>query len=470
MTTMTKTKKAKAEKKKTAVKAKTEKKPEKKESKEEQASRAERGKKTYNLLRGMHDILPKDEKYWKNFFHTAENLAAHFQFNRIETPIVEEAALFIRSIGRGTDVVDKEMYVFEDRDGDKVCLRPEATASVVRAYILHGMWNMPQPIKLWYWGPMFRYDRPQAGRFRQFMQVGFETIGDPDPSVDAELILQAHNFYTDIGLPVEIHVNSIGTPEERQRYKTALTDFYRAKRSYLCDDCKQRLHKNPMRLLDCKQERCQPVKEDAPQIIDWLSEESKNHFMKVLEYLDELSVPYVLRSTLVRGLDYYTRTVFEVYPVTGEGSAQSALGGGGRYDLLVEEMGGKPMPAAGLALGIERSVSALKQHLERTQTKIIPEKADAFMAQLGDQAKRRALKMINDLRHSGLHIEYNFAKNSLKSQLEVANGMQLPYALILGQKEVQDGTIIIRDMESGVQEIVDQKKMENTLKRKLGKV
>jgi len=338
---------------------------------------------------------------------------------------------------------------------------------------MHGMWNMVQPVKLWYWGPMFRYDRPQAGRYRQFNQVGFETLGDADPVVDAELILLAHNFYKDLGLPVEIHINSIGIPEERQRYKVALVDYYRSKRSYLCDDCKQRLNKNPLRLLDCKQERCQPVKEDAPQIIDWLEEESKNHFTKVLEYLDELAVPYVLRSTLVRGLDYYTRTVFEVYPVVADTDpalgAQSALGGGGRYDLLVQEMGGRPAPAAGFSLGIERSVSALKQYMDANQIKPPAQKFDAYLAQLGDHARRRALKTINELRSSGLKIDYNFSKNSLKSQLEAANSLQVPYALILGQKEVQDGTIIIRDMESGVQEIVDQKKVENLLKKKLSR-
>ena len=451
-----------------------EKKPKRKATVSTEAS--EKKMKTYNLLRGMHDVLPREEKYWKLLYHTAENLAEHFQFSRIETPLLEEANLFIRSIGKGTDVVDKEMYIFEDRDGNKVALRPEETASAARAYIMHGMWNMSQPVKLWYWGPMFRYDRPQAGRYRQFNQAGYETLGDGDPSVDAELILVAHNFYKDLGLPVEIHINSIGVPEERQRYKTALVEYYRGKRSYLCDDCKQRLNKNPLRLLDCKQERCQPVKEDAPQIIDWLEEESKNHFTKVLENLDELAVPYILRSTLVRGLDYYTRTVFEVYPVVGDtetptyvGGQQSALGGGGRYDLLVQEMGGKPAPAAGFSLGIERSVSALKQYMDANQIKPPVQKFDAYLAQLGDHARRRALKAINELRNSGLKIDYNFSKNSLKSQLEAANSLQVPYALILGQKEVQDGTIIIRDMESGVQEIVDQKKVENVLKKKLSR-
>ncbi len=461
--------KKKIEKKKFVKRPKLEKNKSKTETKNESGSS---GKKAYNLLRGMHDTLPKDEKYWKALYHKAEDLAEHFQFGRIETPLLEEANLFIRSIGKGTDVVDKEMYVFEDRDSNRVTLRPENTAAIVRAYIMHGMWNMVQPVKMWYWGSMFRYDRPQAGRFRQFNQVGFETIGDPDPVQDAELILLAYNFFKDMGLPVEIHINSIGMPEERQKYKIALVEYYRSKRSYLCDDCKQRLNKNPMRLLDCKQERCQPIKEEAPQIISWLEEESKNHFTKVLEYLDELGVPYSLKPNLVRGLDYYTRTVFEVFPVANENEAiepgsQSALGGGGRYDLLVEEMGGKSTPAAGFSLGIERAVSALKQYYDAKQMKFASQPLDAFMAQLGDQARRRALKTINDLRASGLKIAYNFSKNSLKGQLETANSLQVPYALILGQKEVQDGTIIVRDMESGVQEIVDQKKVEHLLKKKL---
>ena len=429
-----------------------------------------KGRKTYNLLRGMHDILPKEEKYWKACYHAAEDLASYFQFGRLESPLLEEVGLFIRSIGRGTDVVDKEMYVFEDRDGDKVCLRPEITASAVRAFIMHGMWNNPQPIKLWYWGPVFRHDRPQAGRYRQFFQAGYEIFGDTDPEVDAELILVSYNFFKDLGLPVEIHINSIGTPEEREKYKAELINYYRAKRSYLCEDCRKRLQKNPLRLLDCKEEQCQPVKDEAPQIIDWLGDESKNHFMKVLEYLDELGVPYLLRPTLVRGLDYYTHTVFEIYPVSGEAGSQSALGGGGRYDLLVEEMGGKPTPAAGVALGLDRSVNYWKQYNEQNKLSPPSETIDAFFAQLGERARVRTLKMVNELKGSGLKFAFNLYKNSLKSQLEVANSLKVPYALILGQKEVQEGTVIIRDMDSGNQEIVDQKKLENMLKKKLEKI
>jgi len=434
----------------------------------------DKGKNKYNVLRGMHDILPKEERYWKACYHAAEKLSEYHQFGRIEMPILEEANLFIRSIGRGTDVVDKEMYLFEDRDGSKVCLRPEATASVVRAYNSHGMWNLPQPTKLWYWGAMFRHDRPQAGRYREFFQVGFETMGSIDPALDAELILLAYNFYQDIGLPVEIHVNSIGNLEDREKYKIELVNYYRSKRAYLCEDCKARISRNPMRLLDCKEAGCQPIKEEAPQIINWLGPEAKSHFMKVLEYLDELEIPYVLKPFLVRGLDYYNNTVFEVYPAPGgvdtaanDEKAQSALGGGGRYDSLVEIMGGRSTQAVGMALGIDRTITAWKQYNEVNKLIVSAPTYDVYFAQLGEEAKRVSLRLINDLRKSGVKLAYNFCRNSLKSQLETANSLKVPLVIILGQKEVQDKTVIIRDMESGVQEVADQKKIEPLIKKKL---
>jgi len=436
----------------------------------EEKVKSEKGRKTYNLVRGMHDILPKEEKYWKKIYHTAENLAEYFQFGRIDTPVVEEAGLFVRSLGRGTDVVDKEMYIFEDRDSTRVCLRPESTAAVVRAYIMHGMWNNSQPVKMWYWGPMFRHDRPQAGRYRQFYQAGYEVIGTAEPISDAELIVVAYNLFQELHLPVEVRINSIGTTEDRQRYKAELTNYYRSKRSYLCEDCRQRISKNPLRLLDCKAEQCQPIKEDAPQIIDWLSEASKSHLMKVLEYLDELSIPYVLTPTLVRGLDYYTHTVFEFYPTgLSAETAQSALGGGGRYDLLVEELGGRPTSAAGLSLGVERIVSAIKAFNEQNKTSWPAPAVDVFFAQLGDRARSRALKLLDELRQHGFKVAFNLYKNSLKAQMELANNYKVPYTLILGQKEVQEGSVIIRDMESGVQEIVDQKKLQSVLRKKLQK-
>ena len=428
-------------------------------------------KNKFNLLRGMHDLLPREEKYWRPFREVAVNLADHFRFKRIDTPVLEDSNLFIRSVGKGTDIVDKEMYVFDDRDGKKICLRPEMTASVVRAYIMHGMWNMPQPLKLWYWGPMFRHDRPQAGRYRQFNQVGFEVLGSEDPVVDAELILVAYNFYNDLGLPTQIKINSIGTLAEREKYQIALVEYYRSKRSYLCEDCRKRINKNPLRLLDCKQAQCQVVKEEAPQIIEWLENDSKNHFTKVLEYLDELDIPYVLDHTLVRGLDYYVRTVFELYPINeNQELAQGALGGGGRYDPLIEQMGGKPSFGAGFSLGIERASSYLKKCCEDQICQLSKPKYDAFVAQLGEQARRKALKIINDLKKVDIKIDYNLTKKSLKGQLDSANGLKVPYTLILGQKEVQDNTIIIRDMESGVQEIVNQNSIEKVMRKKIDRI
>lgn len=438
---------------------------------EDRGEEKEKIKKGLNPLRGMHDILPKEESYWKAIYHSAENIADYFQFGRIDTPLLEEAQLFIRSVGKGTDIVDKEMYIFEDRDGSRVALRPEGTAGVARAYLSHGMWNQVQPIKLWYYGPMFRHERPQAGRYREHYQVGFETFGIKDPAVDAELILLGFNIFKDMGLPVEVKINSLGTEEERTRYKAELINYYRSKRSYLCEDCRQRLVKNPLRLLDCKEEQCQPVKENAPQIIDWLTEDSKGYFMKVLEFLDELSIPYVLDATLVRGLDYYSHTIFEFVGILGEDRTTFSLGGGGRYDVLIEQLGGKSTPAAGIGIGIERVILYMKEYENHHKVSLVKEPIyDIFFAQLGEDAKRRGLKIVDELRGSGLRVCSHFFKNSLKAQLEQANNLHINFVLILGQKEVQDKSIIIRDMESGVQEIVDQKKIEHIMKRKLGRV
>lgn len=418
------------------------------------------------LLRGMKDILPKEEKYWKKMWHSAENLTEAYCYDWMETPLLEETSLFVRSIGRGTDVVDKEMYSFEDKDGSKICLRPEVTASILRAYILHGMHTLPQPIKVWYWGSMFRHDRPQAGRYRQFHQFGCENLGTKDPVVDAELINVAYNFLKDLDLKTIVYINSIGTVEDRQNYIVELLGYLRSKRAYLCEDCRARMSKNPLRVLDCKQESCKVVIEEAPQIVDWLSEASRNYFMKVLEYLDALDIPYTLKSTLVRGLDYYTDTVFEFYLEEGETTAQSALGGGGRYDPLVEQLGGQPTPGCGFALGLERVVHALRERMFATGSNE-EESGKIFFAQLGEQARKQALNILEDLRKNGIMVKHNLAKSALKAQLELANKYKARYTLIIGQKEVLEGTIIIRDMESGIQEIIDIKKIVPALKKRL---
>ncbi|MEK7481414.1 MAG: histidine--tRNA ligase [Patescibacteria group bacterium] len=438
-------------------------------------------------LRGMKDILPKEQQYWYALLDHAQRLAQFYDFGWIQTPLLEDARLYVRSIGRGTDIVEKEMYVFEDRDMDRVAIRPEGTAGVVRAYIQHGMLNLPQPVKLWYWGSMFRHERPQKGRYREHHQIGFELFGDTSSSADAHLIAVAYSLLSDLGINVEVRINSIGMPEDRARYIMELTGYYRAKRSYLCEDCKKRLTKNPLRLLDCKEEGCKPLRDEAPQIVDWLSEPSKKFFMELLEDLDELQIPYALDPFLVRGLDYYTHTVFEFYAKerekdgedekdSAEGGeehdgnkeavperAQSALGGGGRYDLLVEHMGGRPTPAVGFGLGMERIVTELKKRPDDFE----PKPPTVFLAHLGQGARRKALALLQQLHAEGMRVGFNLSKTSLKAQLDIADKYKVRYTLILGQKEMMDSTIIIRDMESGAQEIIDIAKVVPYVKKML---
>jgi histidyl-tRNA synthetase len=424
--------------------------------------------KTYDPLRGMKDVLPKHESYWLDVSRISRSVASAYGYKYMQTPVLEPAQLFVRSIGKATDVISKEMYIFEDRDGKKVAMRPEFTAGIARAYISNGMHSLPQPVKVWYEGPVFRHDRPQAGRYRQFNQFGCETLGDRDPVIDAELVVVAHNTLKDLGLETLVYINSIGSQEDRQNYIVELVGYLRSKRAYLSEESRKRINKNPLRILDSKNEQDKEVVQDAPQILDWLSQDSKDYFMKVLEYLDELHIPYVLTPTLVRGLDYYSDTVFELY-LDKEGEeegSQSALGGGGRYDGLVEQLGGRPTAAAGFSLGIERVILALKEKAQQQQGKEKKEKQPhLFFAQLGEQGRRRALFLMEELRRDGITLGANLSKGSLKAQLELADKQDATHTVILGQKEVQDGTVIIRDMSSGIQEIVDQKKIGKKLKK-----
>lgn len=443
--------------------------PEKKPAAKKEEEVPKKTVKAYQPLRGMKDILPSTSSYWIQVMDAARGIADGYCYSFAETPVLEQQQLFVKSIGRGTDVVDKEMYTFEDKDGSKVALRPEFTAGFARSYISNGLLNQPQPIKVWTMGPLFRHDRPQAGRYRQFHQFNCEVIGDRAPVIDAELISMAYNFINDLGIKAEVRVNSIGTSSDREHYIVELVGCLRTKRAYLCDDCKKRLNKNPLRIFDCKQEGCKEALEEAPQIIEWLSAASKDYFMTVLEYLDELHIPYVLDSTLVRGLDYYSDTVFEIYREGKENGKQSALGGGGRYDGLLEKVGARePTPACGFGMGLERAIIALQDIDKRANSGNlrpgVPQRK-FFFAQLGVQASRRALGLIEQLRKKGIHVGSSLAKGSLKVQLELANKMNASHAIILGQKEVMDGTVIIRDMDSGIQEIIDQKKIETQLQK-----
>jgi len=439
----------------------------------EEADKAWRVKRNriFSRLRGMKDILPDEYKYWNLVIKKATDLARTYSYRRLETPILELQELYERTTGKSSDIVTKEMFAFIDKNGDRVALRPEATPSIVRSYIEHGMFNLPQPVKLFWLGPVFRHDKPQAGRFRQFSQYNLENIGEASPVADSELILIAYNFFRELQVEVIMQINSLGCKDCRREYIAKLQDYYkeRGKRSKLCNDCKKRLITNPLRLLDCKEKGCIEIAGEAPQLIDSLCEDCRNHFIKVLEYLDDLDIAYNLNPYLVRGLDYYTKTVFEIWPVAGDNPAeetgrQSALGGGGRYDGLVEYMGGRPTPASGFAIGIERVILKIKE-------KNIPlkeeEKVDLFLAQLGEQPRRKAMKLFEELRRAGFNIRQAFSKDSLKNQLEVANRLGVKYSLILGQKEIMDGTILLRDMESGIQEVIDYKKIEAEINKRL---
>ncbi len=423
-----------------------------------------KGASEIQTLRGFKDTLPAEYRIVQHVEDLARSFARAHGFERIETPILEPTPLFVRTVGKQTDIVEKEMYTFIDKGEENVALRPEMTASVARAYVNHGMLSLPQPVKLWYYGPNFRYERPQAGRAREHHQIGFEVLGEAHPIVDAELITVGFNLIRSLGLEATVHINSIGTKESRASYVEKLVEYYRARRSKICDDDKRRLSRNPLRVLDCKNPACQPVKEGAPQILDALDEESKNHFMRVLEYFDDAGVSYELDPFLVRGLDYYSRTVFEYYSSGDEEAAQSALGGGGRYDGLIEMIGGRPTPAAGLGLGMERLVSRMRA---KGLDKEIDGRPDVFVAQLGEAARKKALGLVEELRRAGIAASSNMAKDGLKQQLETANKNGARFTVILGQKEILDGTIIIRDMDSGIQEICDFKKAAADLKRKL---
>lgn len=438
----------------------------KKENKEVKAvKRPRQSKKELATITGMRDILPQDQKYWQAVENAAKKIASDYGYGTIETPIFELAEVFTKGIGKQTDVVEKEMYSFVDQGGDQLTARPEGTASVVRAYIQHGMLNQPQPVKLFYFGPMFRHEKPQSGRYRQFYQAGFEAIGEAGPALDAQMILMGYNCLNDVGIDCTIQVNSIGCPVCREEYKKALIKYYKQYQKQMCDNCKLRMAKNPLRLLDCKESGCQELRANAPQILDYLDDECKKHFMKVLEYLDELNLPYELNPRIVRGLDYYNRTVFE-YWSADDNEGKTAFGGGGRYDGLVQILGGRDnTPACGLSIGVDRAVSKLREkNIE------LPEiyQPDIFLAQLGDNAKKKAMTLYEVLRKK-FKVSQAFYKDSLKGQLEIANKLRVKYTLIIGQKEVGDGTIMLRDMDGGVQEIIDYAKAESEIAKRLEK-
>lgn len=418
------------------------------------------------LLRGMKDILPDEQLYWNVIRDQVRSFANDYGFGRIDTPTLEPESLFKRGVGDMTDIVQKEMYSFVDQGGEHIAARPEATASIVRAYIEHGMVSLPQPVKLYYIGSMFRHERPQFGRFRQFYQFGFESLGVDQPVVDAELILLGHRLCRDLQLDVRVQLNSIGDPKSRGVYLEALKSYLKDYKKTLCESCLKRLAKNPLRVLDCKEASCQKVLEGAPQTFDYLADDAKQHFVMLMEHLDELEIAYELNPRLVRGLDYYNRTVFEYWYDDEQFGGNLALGGGGRYDYLSSILGGRPTPAVGLAMGIERLVLLLK---EKNTYPFMQYRPDVFIAQLGDQARKKALRLFDDLRTAGIKVRQTFTRDGLGGQLGIADKLGAKFVLILGQKEILDQTVLVRDMENGSQEVVPYEKIVKDIQKLIHK-
>lgn len=413
-----------------------------------------------NAPRGTKDILPDTVGDWNYVEGEIRELCRRFGYSEIRTPIFEHTELFQRGIGEGTDVVDKEMYTFTDRGERSITLRPENTASAVRAYLQNKLYAQSNLVKLFYIGSMFRYDRPQAGRMREFHQFGVEALGEANPAVDAEVILLAMNLLEGLGLKdLELSINSVGCPKCRSKYRTMLQDFFRDKLEDLCEDCRSRFERSPLRILDCKKDSDKPYMADAPKITDCLCEECAEHFAKLKELLTSAGISFTHDPRLVRGLDYYTKTAFEIkYPPLG---AQSAVAGGGRYDGLIEEMGGNPTPAVGFATGLERLLLALESQ------NLLPEKnrsVDAYVVALGEKAQAEGFKLLNSLRQQGLSAAMDFAGRSMKAQMKQANKLGAKYSVILGEDEIAEGVVMLRSMEDSSQEKVPMNQVAEKIK------
>ncbi|MBF6599339.1 MAG: histidine--tRNA ligase [Dehalococcoidia bacterium] len=399
----------------------------------------------YAAPRGTSDLLPEAWPYWKFVRDTGERVCELFGYQRIDTPMFENAGVFLRTAGAGTDVVEKEVYLFEDRGGERLALRPEGTATVMRAYIEHGMSSLPQPVRLYYIAPNFRYDRPQAGRYRQHTQLGVEAVGDAEPMIDAEVIDLQATFYRQLGLAaVTLRLNSIGDSVCRPRYIEVLRDYYRSHLDEVCADDRMRFDKNPLRLLDCKEDRCQPIIAGAPRLRDYLCDACRQHFAQLQAYLRALAIDFILDERLVRGLDYYTRTVWEFHPA--EEGAQSSIGSGGRYDGLVELLGGVPTPGVGFGSGFERLIFNLK----RQGAPVPPAPPPAlYLAHLTPEAAAEALRLADAVRSAGAEAVVGPQGRSLKAQMRHANARRARYVAIIGSAELAAGEATLRQLADG---------------------
>ncbi|MBE7472283.1 MAG: histidine--tRNA ligase [Anaerolineae bacterium] len=404
----------------------------------------------YQRVTGMLDVLFDDQPYWRFILAKIQETTDLFGYQRIDTPLLEQASLFVRGVGQGTDIVEKEMYIFEDRDGDQLALRPEFTAGIMRAYVENGLHTLPTPLRVWTTGPLFRHERQQKGRYRQHSQFDVEVIGEQDPAVDVEVISLAWHLFTSLGFyGLRLYINSTGCPVCKPAYIKTLVNYFEPFADKLPPDDKMRLQKNPLRILDSKEPLTQPLLENAPRITDHLCDDCASHFARLKTYLEAIGRPYIVDYRIVRGLDYYTKTVFEI-KADGLGS-QDTICGGGRYDGLIEELGGRPTPGIGFGSGIERYVIALRHLGVEPPPEPLPQVTVSY---LGDTAKLAALKLVEILRKEKIGAMLTPGDRSLKAQLKSADRAKAAFAIILGEDEVKAGQAMIRDLSSSQQLVI----------------
>ncbi len=394
-------------------------------------------------IKGTQDLLPCDSGKTRYVEQSMLDIAETYGFKEIRTPVFEHTELFSRGVGDTTDVVQKEMYTFDDKGGRSITLRPEGTAGAMRAFLEHGLFNEPLPQKVSYLTSCYRYEKPQAGRLREFHQFGVECFGTASPAADAELISLAHQIFGFLGVEgLTLEINSIGCPACRKLYHQALRDYFEAQKAQLCPTCLDRLERNPMRILDCKNPECKEIAQNAPKVLDYICDDCAAHFDAVKGYLDAMNIPYVVNPTIVRGLDYYTRTVFEF--VSAQIGAQGTVCGGGRYDGLAEELGGAPTPSLGFALGIERLMLLLA-----AQGTLLPEakRSDLFFVTMGDKANRKAAQLAYSMRENGLAVQYDILGRSVKAQMKYANKIGARNTVVIGESELESGVVTVKNMD-----------------------
>jgi len=410
-------------------------------------------------VKGFKDILPEENALRERIYNTARKFFEQNGFKQIVTPILERQELFLRSIGENTDIVQKEMYIFEDKNGDMLALRPEGTASIARAYLENSLYNLPGPHKFYYIGPMFRRERPQKGRLRQFYQIGVELFNTISPLSDAHIIYILYSFFKKINInDVQIEINSVGCSDCRPEYEKKLIEFLKDYKEDLCNDCKNRLERNPLRVLDCKNEKCKKIVLDSPKIVEYLCNDCREHYDKVKEFLNKFEVSYKENYLMVRGLDYYTKTVFEA--TTNLLGAQNAVGAGGRYDSLVKEIGGKNIPGIGFALGVERLVLLLDSELRNI--KISPE---IYIIGIGESTLEYQMKIFKELIQNGYSVEFDYERKGLKNQLKKADKLNVKYAVIIGDDEIKEKKVIVRNMANSLQEKISMEEIAIYFKR-----